>query len=755
MVSSGTVKAYKPSFTQRIVRVVQKVFQPKKPGEVGVGGYSTPITNVVPEKYVNTSTKETLAQNNRVTKLTSGYATPQSPSSRSSSAGGSSSRSSSAGGSSSRSSPAGGSSLPPSDASFTSGGQTYNPATKTSSNSVDIEKPYEWNQQTGQFENTKNRQELVIEMAGNQPKLENTETYSWLKKDSSIPNFGTSYTNPTTGVTQGAFKSYEQLYYEGQSVSKPEETNIKSVGATAGLIGASIVAPEVLLGHSVYNLGKGLKSIQDSNPSFVGGFSTVTNIGGTNPNLDVSTMNLINTPETQKYLGAGILSGLSYSSIKIPQIERSIVAGQIGANPRLDLASSKVVRGENSQLDYTEITGVSESGLKTNVKLFGFTKTTPDGTKFINYGTGQSETSGYIWNINNARGGTKYFSTSTFNYGGAGISQSTDDLVYNLGKTVIKPGYQYSTIYSNPEQFVSGKLTYGGDKITGYTIGVSKPTTPDIVGNQRFLSAGYKYSSDSVSPFLGQSTFYNYNKPSGGFTSFRGGGSNTPFTKTIQTPSIIPMLDSVSGTSTIITTPVLSPPPSGLIYAGLSLDKLDQKYIQSFTPSLVVNPTQSSKENSVMVTPNVLQQPGVNLTPRLGTTTITPPDTSSKLKNPQVTKQITPLIPQISTPGIPNLPNYTPGIIIPPFWLPDFGSSGKSVSRIYKGKQAIKYTPSYEAIIGLRKGSTTKRSGFTGLETRGFTKGFSWTNKKKSRAHPVRLFQMPQLIRRRRRKKRR
>ena len=72
MVSGGTVEAYDPSIYEKTVRGIKKVFRNKPAGNVGIGGYSTPIENVVSEKYLSESAKAQIAQNKRISNWTSG-----------------------------------------------------------------------------------------------------------------------------------------------------------------------------------------------------------------------------------------------------------------------------------------------------------------------------------------------------------------------------------------------------------------------------------------------------------------------------------------------------------------------------------------------------------------------------------------------------------------------------------------------------------------------------------------------------------
>jgi len=69
---ADTVTRYNPNTYEKIIRSIKKVFRNKPAGNVGVGGYSTPITNVIPEKFVSGSAKSQIAQRERISNLTSG-----------------------------------------------------------------------------------------------------------------------------------------------------------------------------------------------------------------------------------------------------------------------------------------------------------------------------------------------------------------------------------------------------------------------------------------------------------------------------------------------------------------------------------------------------------------------------------------------------------------------------------------------------------------------------------------------------------
>jgi hypothetical protein len=73
---------------------------------------------------------------------------------------------------------------------------------------------------------------------------------------------------------------------------------------------------------------------------------------------------------------------------------------------------------------------------------------------------------------------------------------------------------------------------------------------------------------------------------------------------------------------------------------------------------------------------------------------------------------------------IDRLPPFVTGM---PFALPPIGdfSWGKSARR-FKSKQTFKYTPSFGVLAGIQKGKSYSGKMLTGLETRGYGKGFSW-----------------------------
>jgi hypothetical protein len=94
-------------------------------------------------------------------------------------------------------------------------------------------------------------------------------------------------------------------------------------------------------------------------------------------------------------------------------------------------------------------------------------------------------------------------------------------------------------------------------------------------------------------------------------------------------------------------------------------------------------------------------------------------------------------------------PSPSPYEYIPPnpiiFGFPSGDFDFFKGSRNFKGSRKTKYTPSFEAIIGLKKGKSYAGKSITGLETRGYSKGFSWSNNKPSFTFntPKTKFKMP------------
>ncbi len=66
MVSGGEVQPGESSLFQRIRRGIEKAFSPLPAGNVGIGGFSTPITNVLPSAIISESAKEDIAQQERI-----------------------------------------------------------------------------------------------------------------------------------------------------------------------------------------------------------------------------------------------------------------------------------------------------------------------------------------------------------------------------------------------------------------------------------------------------------------------------------------------------------------------------------------------------------------------------------------------------------------------------------------------------------------------------------------------------------------
>lgn len=67
---------------------------------------------------------------------------------------------------------------------------------------------------------------------------------------------------------------------------------------------------------------------------------------------------------------------------------------------------------------------------------------------------------------------------------------------------------------------------------------------------------------------------------------------------------------------------------------------------------------------------------------------------------------------------------YTYPIITPPI-LPNFGFDTKQSTKVYKGKQRKKYTPSFSALVFNIKGKAPKKE--RGINIRPITKGFTWS----------------------------
>jgi hypothetical protein len=90
----------------------------------------------------------------------------------------------------------------------------------------------------------------------------------------------------------------------------------------------------------------------------------------------------------------------------------------------------------------------------------------------------------------------------------------------------------------------------------------------------------------------------------------------------------------------------------------------------------------------------------------------------------------------------PYAPNIPPTIPIG-FKFPNFDFDFRNTARGYKGKQRTKYTPSFENIIGLSKGKSYAGKRLTGLESRGYSKGFSWAYNTPSLKFNIPKIKMP------------
>jgi hypothetical protein len=163
-----------------------------------------------------------------------------------------------------------------------------------------------------------------------------------------------------------------------------------------------------------------------------------------------------------------------------------------------------------------------------------------------------------------------------------------------------------------------------------------------------------------------------------------------------------------------------------------SYSKPSSSKTNSFSNIISSSSSSNSKPSFNYSIPNIPTRSSGSSKPSSSTYSFSSPPSGSSYSQPSP--------PSFSMPRYspPSKPNYRFGNDYSP---PNFSNGGsldfsggfdfKQSTKIFKGKQRNKYTPSYEAIIGFSKGKNYSGKKITGLESRGYSKGFTWFNKSK------------------------
>jgi hypothetical protein len=187
-----------------------------------------------------------------------------------------------------------------------------------------------------------------------------------------------------------------------------------------------------------------------------------------------------------------------------------------------------------------------------------------------------------------------------------------------------------------------------------------------------------------------------------------------------------------------LTTPVLNDVGTGVILSSggkLSSSFKLRGYASSNAPSSSVTPSSFSLSSLSTSVFRVSASPSASLSPSPSPSPSSSPYYFSPSPSPSPSIFPSPSIspsPSMSPSPSPS-PSFSPSPFSPVGWanFPSFGfDEGNLGTRKYKGKQRKKYTPSFEALVGFAKGSTSKKTRFTGLEVRGIPKGFTFANNK-------------------------
>ena len=557
-----------------------------------------------------------------------------------------------------------------------------------------------------------------------------------------------------SGLFEEQSKELEKFYKKTTKYGKIKETKseriIKSappILETAGIVGLSLTGPSGIMASSAWMMGRGATTMKK----------------GQDPTLTTGQrIKLTSLGATQ--MGFGIAgAGMSTKALEhqIVNLELKDLGQKKWSTLTLKKSSLKADK-------FMTVGERSSGGLKQELLVRG--KTFRVGDK--GYITPRSEviikTSGKLdWNILSGRKGTDFLNVKTYTVKGSGISIPTGKgTSFSFGEVITKPRWEAGTMFTDKttaKQFI--KSFQKSFKDFAEKPSLSVVSGQHLQGTKGItFSRGFNLKSVDIGMKGGKVTDVNIIAPqtSRGFTfdvtgigsgrgagaikvvSGKGAGSSQKYFQNLYGSDVSTSLSKVTPTiktttSFIVNVPIFKDTTRMTGITEVNFNKLILKpktaplqiplVIAGITPSIKVKTGTRTKTilgstTRGLINLKSLQVPKAKVVPALSSGTIT------------LTKQASKLTPAIATipvggldTGFITTPTMGGGL---PFAVPLFtlGAPFKFGGvKKFKGKRKFAYTPSYKAFaFGIQSKAKTPISTkkWTGLETRPFTKGFSF-----------------------------